>query len=432
MSETPPKMEKDTAPTQDLGGRALRAARPVTQSSPTPTGAIVAGVDVAAFPFHLWPKVARSTLPLLRAVCRRLPTDAPSASADAAAEMLGCDVHVSMAEPQLVLAAEWDALLPDPLVAVVLEAVEQPLRERVAVELEPTLVAALLDRMLGGEGGPETAIAAGPINDIEKGLLTYGAARLVPAQSAMRVCGIVTAPLSLPNALGSRTAILWPGHVRAGNDAGFVRVWVPEVAAHVMPPAPRFSNAASVLVDLPMQIRLDAGRGQLSIEDLRGLRAGDVVLLDEMWVSSTSLPSLSGTLRGRVEGSQAPSWTFDIAGPSLRLSSVAVGAGATVTQGEKMSKSENPSSDSQRPAVTADDLSGTPVELAVEVARFSLPLGDLTALRPGEILRSGTNVGSHVVLRAGRRSVAEGELVDVDGEVGIRILRIATSDDANV
>jgi flagellar motor switch/type III secretory pathway protein FliN len=61
--------------------------------------------------------------------------------------------------------------------------------------------------------------------------------------------------------------------------------------------------------------------------------------------------------------------------------------------------------------------------VTVELARFTLSLQQLAELREGEVLLTGRPLGESVTLRAGGRVLASGELVDVDGEVGVRVLR---------
>jgi type III secretion system YscQ/HrcQ family protein len=63
-----------------------------------------------------------------------------------------------------------------------------------------------------------------------------------------------------------------------------------------------------------------------------------------------------------------------------------------------------------------------PIELQVEVARFSLTLAELQRLRPGDVLATGRRIGEHVKLRIAGQAFAEGELVDIEGELGVRIL----------
>jgi type III secretion protein Q len=63
-----------------------------------------------------------------------------------------------------------------------------------------------------------------------------------------------------------------------------------------------------------------------------------------------------------------------------------------------------------------------PVLLEVELARVALPLAELARLEPGAVLPLAIDRRGLVTLRLGDREVARGELVDVDGAVGVRIL----------
>ena len=66
-----------------------------------------------------------------------------------------------------------------------------------------------------------------------------------------------------------------------------------------------------------------------------------------------------------------------------------------------------------------------PIEISVEVARFTLPLEELAALRKGDVLQSGRPLGSSATLRAAGRAIASGELTDVEGEIGLRITSLS-------
>jgi type III secretion protein Q len=72
------------------------------------------------------------------------------------------------------------------------------------------------------------------------------------------------------------------------------------------------------------------------------------------------------------------------------------------------------------------DLAGgaLPVVLDVELASVPVPLRDLARIAPGAVLLLGLDRDGHVTLRIGERAVARGELVDVDGAVGVRILTL--------
>lgn len=65
-----------------------------------------------------------------------------------------------------------------------------------------------------------------------------------------------------------------------------------------------------------------------------------------------------------------------------------------------------------------------PITLEVELARLELSVGELARLEPGGVLTLPVDRRGLVTLRAGERPFARGELVDLDGAVGVRILSV--------
>ncbi len=64
----------------------------------------------------------------------------------------------------------------------------------------------------------------------------------------------------------------------------------------------------------------------------------------------------------------------------------------------------------------------TPLVLRVEVGAVQLTAREWAALGPGDVIATGKRVGEAVVLRVGGAEVARGELVEIEGEVGVRIV----------
>ncbi len=62
--------------------------------------------------------------------------------------------------------------------------------------------------------------------------------------------------------------------------------------------------------------------------------------------------------------------------------------------------------------------------LEVELCRLELTLAELARLEPGAVLSLALDRRGHVTLRAGDRAVARGELVDLEGAVGVRIIAL--------
>ena len=67
-----------------------------------------------------------------------------------------------------------------------------------------------------------------------------------------------------------------------------------------------------------------------------------------------------------------------------------------------------------------------PVVVRVEVGSVQLLAREWAALGPGDVLTVGRKIAEPVVLRVAGVEVARGELVDVEGDVGVRILSRTT------
>lgn len=65
-----------------------------------------------------------------------------------------------------------------------------------------------------------------------------------------------------------------------------------------------------------------------------------------------------------------------------------------------------------------------PLVVRIELGMVSMPAREWADLRPGDVIETRRRIGGPVVLRAGGRAVAHGELVNIDGELGVRITRL--------
>lgn len=64
----------------------------------------------------------------------------------------------------------------------------------------------------------------------------------------------------------------------------------------------------------------------------------------------------------------------------------------------------------------------------VEVASVTLPAGELGGVRPGDVVETSVPLGAPAVLRVAGREVARGELVSVDGKIGVRVTELLGSE----
>ena len=66
-----------------------------------------------------------------------------------------------------------------------------------------------------------------------------------------------------------------------------------------------------------------------------------------------------------------------------------------------------------------------PVELAVEIGRTRMTIGEALALGPGSVVTVGRLAGDPVELLVNGRVIARGEVVAIEEELGLRITEIA-------
>jgi flagellar motor switch protein FliN/FliY len=71
-------------------------------------------------------------------------------------------------------------------------------------------------------------------------------------------------------------------------------------------------------------------------------------------------------------------------------------------------------------------LHDVPVELAVEIGRTTMTIGETLALGPGSIVALNRLAGEPVDLLVNGRPIARGEVVVVDEEFGLRVTEIVS------
>lgn len=72
-------------------------------------------------------------------------------------------------------------------------------------------------------------------------------------------------------------------------------------------------------------------------------------------------------------------------------------------------------------------LQNVPVELAIEIGRTRMTIGEALALGPGSVVTVGRLAGDPVDLLVNGRVIARGEVVAIDEEMGLRITEIAAT-----
>ncbi len=246
------------------------------------------------------------------------------------------------------------------------------------LEVDPALVTAVVDVLGGGAGRAAIATALTPIESAALELLALAA--VDGACTVPEIDGAL-APRVSRGAAEPPSALAVELEISSGALSGRARLLLPASAVRAL--AGPVQDGPALAARVPTSLR--SGRAPLSPDELAALSRGDVVLLDPPADSPDALVLHAGArFLGRLEGD-----TFHV---------------TELTMHERNAQ--------------------LPVTLEVELARVDLPLSEIARLEPGAALSLGLDRRGLVTLRVGDRAVARGELVDVDGAVGVRILSL--------
>ena len=278
----------------------------------------------------------------------------------------------------------------------------------------PALATELVERALTGTPAGASGWQ-GPKSDMERGVLGYLAARaLAEAGSPFHLRAVGEA--SLVTELSD--LLLVPVRVRIDSFEDDLRMLVPAATLEGLPRRPRViapGNAAR----LPALLVARLGHATLRARELYELQLRDVVLPDRCALTLQD-HAVGGEVELGLPAERFARFVGEVVGQGIRILSGMPLGGKPMGQGEKVE------TQGQQAPQTLDRIDAElPVSVSLELASFQLSLAELQALAVGEVLATGQPLGQHATLRVGERPIAEGELVQVDGQIGVRITRLA-------
>jgi flagellar motor switch/type III secretory pathway protein FliN len=171
--------------------------------------------------------------------------------------------------------------------------------------------------------------------------------------------------------------------------------------------APRLEQLGQLTLKLPLVVASVA----VDRQDLLGLELGGALL-----VSAGATIDVNGLGHGVLV---APRAERGIRVELLSDGGLVVGE---TTEARLTVEREKPS---QSDAETLTDvLLDTPVVVRVELGAVSMSAREWAQLGPGDVIETAQRIAEPVVLRIAGREVGRGELVNVDGQVGVRIQKL--------
>lgn len=196
----------------------------------------------------------------------------------------------------------------------------------------------------------------------------------------------------------------------------------------------RLSRWAQIAPEV--SLRLSVGETKLTGAELSQLETGDVVL-----VSAPHVEWHGGRLKGRVLLLAGDARNLQIRGMAQAAELFLEQAPGEASATEALTIAVEAASVSDAPVAVGhlrmneeqtdeyEDAGGLSIErlaltLRVELATRNVTLEELARLRPGQLLDLGCKPTDPVDLVAGGRRVASGELVDFEGQLGVRIMEV--------
>jgi type III secretion system YscQ/HrcQ family protein len=294
--------------------------------------------------------------------------------------------------------------------AVVLAILRGSARGRLS--LAQPFAARLVDAALGGRGVFSAARALGPA---ERGVLV---ALLAPLLDAIGwSTDLAPAPESSVGSSGHAIAV----NVEGPFGAGVLWLDLPVTGS---PVAPAAGSASAVLRErasgLPVEAWLEIAATHLPAAELARLALGDALVFDGVdfgafapetdWVAQLTMGAHAAPLRIDPHGALVLTGDFQL---------------TDAADGRKVGVVKEESMDVTGPTEMATAaLAAAPIEIVAELARITLRGEEVLGLAPGVVLTVTADRRRAVLLRAGGEIWAEGELVNVDGELGVRVTRL--------
>lgn len=308
----------------------------------------------------------------------------------------------------------------------------------VAIELDVQFAAMLVDRMLGGDGSPPEQLR--PLTRTERAVIEFLYLSAVSELNLQSGDPLVRLQSMSSTTSDWKRGLLVSLRIGVGEITGIARVYLNQQSLPALDDAVRRlqtarepSNTISyIFEELPRYTRVAPdvslsvliGKTDVTPEELSELECGDVMAVE--WpVVRWRETQFSGTLFLRV-GDGDESWIvgeLSDAGDSLAVQVGAVNTAPPSRFVERL-KMEEETENVEAPGEGASLIDAVMVSVHVELAARRLQLDELSRLRKNQILDLGCNATDPVDLVVEGRRIASGELVDIEGRLGVRITRV--------
>ena len=370
----------------------------------------------------------------------------------------------SKAELSVVSRSDLHRLLPDITCLLVIGAA--PAEQKIIVDLDSGLASFCVDRLLGGTG--EVGRIQRPLTEIEQGVLSFVVLKVLQhfhngwqngRELALTLDRFAAKLGELQETIDDEANYHMLGfRISAGKRVGYLRVLLPQslvTTSFSTPPGQGSTTpeeldymrrVISRLGSSRLEGRVEIATLDLSADDLANIEVGDIVVLEEHQVTlgPNGLEGQAhvkigagenGGLVGRLhhEGEVSRLEITQIVNavqppdsvPSPDKDEAAMADGDTNSEEPVEQLDEfSDSGDLDNLTETEGLLHDVAAPVVIELGRIKLSMQQVVKLRPGQILRLPRGPNDPVNLVVKGKLFARGELIEVDGELGVRLTQV--------
>lgn len=357
---------------------------------------------------------------------------------------LKAPVQVSVQQTSSVSRADMGSLLP--AVGCLLVVGCGGSEHKIIADLDPSIATLCIDRLLGGNG--DVGRIQRPLTEIEEGVLSF---ILLKAMGFVHEGWETGRELALTlDRFASRLEELQsiidavPGYhalalsISVGKKVGYLRLLIPDtlitdhfqqVVAQSGGPQSEQEHMRTVFAALGEREvvgRVEVAQLDLGPDDIADLETGDIVILESHQLALTP-QGLTGTAFVKIGTGQNGGLKAQIESDGDRSRLVV----ANIVVQEEPAESQMADSNGGDIEGTDDNLPETegllrdvPAPVVVELGRIRMNTAQVIRLRQGQILRLPRGPNDPVDLVVNGKVFARGELIEVDGELGVRLLQV--------
>jgi len=313
-------------------------------------------------------------------------------------------------------------------------------------EMELGFAHKAVEMLLGGASSESVEIRA--LTELEEGVLQFLALQVLREMFAGAEAGKVH--VRLDNILGSSKPImplvasetqmvLMSLSVSLGGYTGYFRFFIPatvlgKLQPHADAPVRAYRMQQNVLrakprLALPRLFwRVEIGYAELSLAQLKGLCPGDTVILDELHLRADKQEDGRAELRigTGFSGHLDCKLCFEGKGYKAEVEKIILGTLLENTDGFFAGEGKGEAMDPKQ-LTAAPLLSDVPMRLVVELARIPVTLEEVVEMKVGHIVDLGRLATDPLNLVVNGKTVGQGELVEFEGRLGVRLIAMDAS-----